>query len=214
LYHIGNEPGIIFCNFKNTIEYVSDFLKQQHIPHGHFYGGMEQIDRERALIKFRNGTHQIIIATDLAARGLDIPELNFIIHYQLPLKLEEFTHRNGRTARMNASGTAYVLKWIEEPLPEFINCTDILKLTDKETAILSQWSTLFISGGRKDKISKGDIAGLLFKQGDLNKNELGVIELKQDCAFVAVPKEKALGVVEKTNNTRLKKKKVRITLLK
>ena len=93
-------------------------------------------------------------------------------------------------------------------------CTDILKLTDKETAILSQWSTLFISGGRKDKISKGDIAGLLFKQGDLNKNELGVIELKQDCAFVAVPKEKALGVVEKTNNTRLKKKKVRITLLK
>ena len=214
LYHIGNEPGIIFCNFKNTIEYVSDFLKQQHIPHGHFYGGMEQIDSERALIKFRNGTHQIIIATDLAARGLDIPELNFIIHYQLPLKLEEFTHRNGRTARMNASGTAYVLKWIEEPLPEFINCTDILKLTDKETAILSQWSTLFISGGRKDKISKGDIAGLLFKQGDLNKNELGVIELKQDCAFVAVPKEKALGVVEKTNNTRLKKKKVRITLLK
>ena len=214
LYHIGNEPGIIFCNFKNTIEYVSDFLKQQHIPHGHFYGGMEQIDRERALIKFRNGTHQIIIATDLAARGLDIPELNFIIHYQLPLKLQEFTHRNGRTARMNASGTAYVLKWTQEPLPEFINCTDILKLTDKETAILSQWSTLFISGGRKDKISKGDIAGLLFKQGDLNKNELGVIELKQDCAFVAVPKEKALGVVEKTNNTRLKKKKVRITLLK
>ena len=136
LYHIGNEPGIIFCNFKNTINYVSDFLTQHHIPHGHFYGGMEQIDRERALIKFRNGTHQIIIATDLAARGLDIPELNFIIHYQLPLKLEEFTHRNGRTARMNASGTAYVLKWIEEPLPEFINCTDILKLTDKETAII------------------------------------------------------------------------------
>ena len=213
LYHIGNEPGIIFCNFKKTIEYVSDFLKQQHIPHGHFYGGMEQIDRERALIKFRNGTHQIIIATDLAARGLDIPELKFIIHYQLPLKLEEFTHRNGRTARMNASGTAYVLKWTEEPLPEFINCTDVLKLKDKETAIFPQWATLFISGGRKDKISKGDIAGLLFKQGDLERNEVGIIELKQDCAFVSVPKDKASAVVEKTNNTRLKKKKVRITLL-
>ena len=213
IYHIGNEPGIIFCNFKKTIEYVSDFLKQQHIPHGHFYGGMEQIDRERALIKFRNGTHQIIIATDLAARGLDIPELNFIIHYQLPLKLEEFTHRNGRTARMHASGTAYVLKWVEEPLPEFITCTDVLKLKDKETAIFPQWATLFISGGRKDKISKGDIAGLLFKQGDLERNEVGIIELKQDCAFVSVPKDKASAVVEKTNNTRLKKKKVRITLL-
>jgi superfamily II DNA/RNA helicase len=213
IYHIGNEPGIIFCNFKKTIEYVSAFLKEQHIPHGHFYGGMEQIDRERALIKFRNGTHQIIIATDLAARGLDIPELNFIIHYQLPLKPEEFTHRNGRTARMHASGTAYVLKWVDEPLPEFITCTDVLKLTDKETAIFPQWATLFISGGRKDKISKGDIAGLLCKQGNLEKNEVGIIELKQDCAFVSVPKEKAQAVVEKTNNTRLKKKKVRITLV-
>ena len=213
LYHIGNEPGIIFCNFKNTINYVSDFLKQQHIPHGNFYGGMGQIERERALIKFRNGTHQIIIATDLAARGLDIPELNFIIHYQLPLKLEEFTHRNGRTARMNASGTAYVLKWIDESLPEFIDATNVLKLQDKETTIFSKWATLFVSGGRKDKISKGDIAGLFFKQGNLKGEELGVIELKQDCAFVGVPKEKALEIVEKTNNTRLKKKKVRITLL-
>jgi len=213
LYHIGNEPGIIFCNFKNTINYVSDFLKQQHIPHGHFYGGMGQIERERALIKFRNGTHQIIIATDLAARGLDIPELNFIIHYQLPLKLEEFTHRNGRTARMNASGTAYVLKWIDESLPEFIDATNVLKLQDKETTTFSKWATLFVSGGRKDKISKGDIAGLFFKQGNLKGEELGVIELKQDCAFVGVPKEKALEIVEKTNNTRLKKKKVRITLL-
>ena len=213
LYHIGNEPGIIFCNFKNTINYVSDFLKQQHIPHGHFYGGMGQIERERALIKFRNGTHQIIIATDLAARGLDIPELNFIIHYQLPLKLEEFTHRNGRTARMNASGTAYVLKWIGESLPEFIDATNVLKLQDKETTIFPKWATLFVSGGRKDKISKGDIAGLFFKQGNLKGEELGVIELKQDCAFVGVPKEKALEIVEKTNNTRLKKKKVRITLL-
>lgn len=213
LYHIGNEPGIIFCNFKNTINYVSDFLKQQHIPHGHFYGAMEQIERERALIKFRNGTHQIIIATDLAARGLDIPELNFIIHYQLPLKPEEFTHRNGRTARMNAQGTAYVLKWTGEQLPDFISSKNILKLQDKQTTIFPKWVTLYISGGRKDKISKGDIAGLFFKQGGLKSDELGVIELKQDCAFVGIPKERAISVIEKTTNTRLKKKKVRITLL-
>ena len=213
LYHIGNKPGIIFCNFKNTINYVSDFLKQQHIPHGHFYGAMEQIERERALIKFRNGTLQIIIATDLAARGLDIPELNFIIHYQLPLKQEEFTHRNGRTARMNAQGTAYVLKWTGEDLPDFISAKNSLKLQNNQTTISPKWVTLFISGGRKDKISKGDIAGLFFKQGGLKSDELGVIELKQDCAFVAIPKERALSVIEKTTNTRLKKKKVRITLL-
>lgn len=213
LNHIGNQPGIIFCNFKDTIQFVSSFLEENNIPHGCFYGGLEQIDRERALIKFRNGTHQIIIATDLAARGLDIPELNFIIHYQLPLKAEEFTHRNGRTARMNAQGTAYILQWELEHTPDFITTTDVVKLKDKQTAIHSQWATLFISGGRKDKISKGDIAGLLFKQGDLKSDEVGVIELKQDCAFVAVPKHKVSGVIEKTSNTRLKKKKVRITLL-
>jgi len=213
LYHIGNEPGIIFCNFKDTIQFVSEFLEEYNIPHGLFYGGLEQLERERALIKFRNGTHQIIIATDLAARGLDIPELNFIIHYQLPLKAEEFTHRNGRTARMNAQGTAYVLQWEKEHTPEFITTTEVVKLKDKQTAIQSNWATLFISGGRRDKISKGDIAGLFFKQGNLKSDELGVIELKRDCAFVAVPKDKVKRVIEKTNNMRLKKKKVRITLL-
>ncbi|SHI49563.1 Superfamily II DNA and RNA helicase [Mesonia phycicola] len=213
LHHVGNQPGIIFCNFKDTIQYVSDYLKVNKIPHGCFYGGMEQIERERALIKFRNGTHQLIIATDLAARGLDIPELHFIIHYQLPLKVEEFTHRNGRTARMNTAGTAYVLQWEEEYLPEFIKTSEIAKLTEAKEKLGTIWTTLFISGGRKDKISKGDIAGLLLKQGNLSKEELGLIELKQDCAFVAVPQAKAKKVIEKTNNTRLKKKKVRISVI-
>ena len=213
LHHVGNQPGIIFCNFKDTIQYVSDYLKVNKIPHGCFYGGMEQIERERALLKFRNGTHQLIIATDLAARGLDIPELDFIIHYQLPLKVEEFTHRNGRTARMNTAGTAYVLQWEEEYLPEFIKTSEIAKLTEAKEKLGTSWTTLFISGGRKDKISKGDIAGLLLKQGNLTKDELGLIELKQDCAFVAVPQAKAKKVIEKTNNTRLKKKKVRISVI-
>lgn len=213
LCHIGNKPGIIFCNYKDTIQFVSDFLTDNKIAHGCFYGGLEQIERERALIKFRNGTHQIIIATDLAARGLDINELNFIIHYQLPFKAEEFTHRNGRTARMNTEGTAYVIHWEEEALPEFIQTDGVQKLENNRAPKPTDWLTLFISGGRKDKISKGDIAGLLFKQGELNKDELGIIELKQDCAFVAVPRYKAEAVIAKTNNTRLKKKKVRITLV-
>jgi len=213
IYHIGNQPGIIFCNFKDTIQYVSSFLDKKGIPHGCFYGGLEQIERERSLIKFRNGTHQIIIATDLAARGLDIPELNFIIHYQLPLKAEEFTHRNGRTARINATGTAYVLQWEKESVPDFITATEVVTLKNKNIVIQSKWATLFISGGRKDKISKGDIAGLFFKQGKLKGDELGTIELKQDCAFVSVPKNKVASIMDNTNNKRLKKKKVRVTLV-
>lgn len=211
--HIGNEPGIIFCNLRDSINEVSRFLKRNKISHACFSGGMEQKDRERALIKFRNGTSQILIATDLAARGIDIPEMNYIIHYELPRHEEEFIHRNGRTARVNAKGTAYVLKWENQLLPEFIQNIKGINISKKAPHKPQYWETLFISGGRKDKISKGDIAGLFFKQGGINKDQLGTIELKPDCAFVAIPLTIADELVEKLNNTRLKKKKVRVTIL-
>ncbi len=213
LSHIGNQPGIIFCNFKDSIDRVSDYLNNQGIPHGCFYGGMEQIDRERTLIKFRNGTHQLIIATDLAARGLDIPELGFILHYHLPHKEEEFTHRNGRTARMNSKGTAYLLQWDQEPLPDYIDHVEVETLKEAPLPNPSDWKTLFISGGRKDKISKGDIAGAFFKQAQLKKEEVGTIEIKNDCAFVAVHATKVKTVIKMLDNIRIKKKKVRVSLV-
>jgi superfamily II DNA/RNA helicase len=213
ILHLGNQPGIIFCNLKDSINKVSEFLDKNKISHSCFSGGMEQRDRERSLIKFRNGTSQILIATDLAARGIDIPELKFIIHYELPKAAEEFTHRNGRTARVDAKGTAYVLKWEKENLPDFIKKSKIEDISKKAPRRPQYWETLFISGGRKDKISKGDIAGLFFKQGNITKDQLGNIELKQDCAFVAVPLTIANDLVEKLNNTRLKKKKVRVTMI-
>ncbi len=213
LLHIGNQQGIVFCNLRGSIDLVSRFLEKNKISHTCFSGGMEQKDRERALIKFRNGTSQILIATDLAARGIDIPEMKYIIHYELPFALEEFTHRNGRTARVNAKGTAYVLKGANENLPEFIKNVKGIDISNKVSYKPQYWETLFISGGRKDKISKGDIAGLFFKQGGINKDQLGTIELKQDCAFVAIPSAIADELVKKLNNTRLKKKKVRVTIL-
>ena len=213
LEYIGNEPGIIFCNFRDSISAVSKFLELHKISHTCFSGGMEQKERERALIKFRNGSSQVLLATDLAARGIDIPEMKFIIHYELPIHKEEFIHRNGRTARVNAKGTAYVLKWKDQLLPEFILNVKGVDISEKAPHKPQYWQTLFISGGRKDKISKGDIAGLFFKQGELDRHELGAIELKQDCAFVAVPLAKADDLVLNLNNTRLKKKKVRVTLL-
>ncbi len=212
LNHIGNQPGIIFCNFKDTIQFVSGFLQEKQISHGCFYGGMEQKDRERSLIKFRNGTYQLLITTDLAARGIDVPEIKFIIHYQLPSRLEEYTHRNGRTARMNNEGTAYVLKWEQEELPSFIGEIEEEKIQEKSISSSSAWATLFISGGRRDKISKGDIAGLFMKQGGLKSDEVGLIEIKQDCAFVGVPATKVDMVIANTNNVKLKKRKVRISV--
>lgn len=217
LQHLGDVPGIVFCNFKDSIQRVSDFLSSNGIEHGCFYGGLEQKDRERALIKFRNRTHQLLLATDLAARGLDVPEIKFIVHYHLPHNAAEFTHRNGRTARMHQDGTAYVLHWAEEELPDFIQH---LETTEQGAADLlpvetvsEEWVTLFISGGRKDKISKGDIVGLFLKQAQLPKDALGIIELKQDCAFVSVKKEVANEAIQKTDASRLKKKKVRVKVV-
>jgi superfamily II DNA/RNA helicase len=210
---LGDQPGIVFCNFKDTIQEVSDFLDKNKIGHGCFYGGMEQKDRERALIKFRNGTHRLIVATDLAARGIDVPEIRFIIHYQLPPKAHEFTHRNGRTARMFNDGTAYVLKGKNESLPDFIENAEIEVLTKVAIPLASVWNTLFVSGGRKDKISKGDIAGLFMKQGKLSNEQIGAIEIKQDCAFVGVHASEVNRLIKLVDNSKLKNKKVRVTVI-
>ncbi|HUH34544.1 MAG TPA: DEAD/DEAH box helicase [Moheibacter sp.] len=214
LQYLGDQPGIVFCNFKDSIEMVSDCLHDHNISHTCFSGGMEQKDRERALIQFRNGSSTVLVATDLAARGIDIPELKYIVHYELPHSEVEFTHRNGRTARVNEKGTAYILQWAKQSLPSFIRPKAAFQIPKTAPKATQTWETLFISGGRKDKISKGDIAGLFIKQGNLTQEQLGNIELKQDCAFVAVPAEFAEQLIEQLNNTRLKKKKVRIYALK
>ncbi len=213
LNSLGNDPGIIFCNRKDSIEDLSAFLTKKKLAHTCFHAGMDQKERERALIKLRNGSVSILLASDLAARGIDIPEMKFIIHFEIPDAFAEFTHRNGRTARVNAKGTAYLIKGEREEFPEFIENTSIEKIRGTQERKPQYWETLFISGGRKDKISKGDIAGLFFKQGKLSKDQLGVIELKQDCAFVGVPKTLANQLVAALNNTRVKKKKVRISVL-
>lgn len=216
IHSIGNQPGIVFCNFKDSIQRVSDYLQENGVPHGCFYGGMEQAERERSLLKFRNGTYRLLIATDLAARGIDVPEIQFIIHYHLPLRSKEFIHRNGRTARMKQEGTAYILVWEEEEIPDFVRVLkpEIYKLNEAKIDSVQdkpEWKTLYISGGRRDKISKSDIAGLFLKQGNLKKEQLGIIELKQDCAYVSVPFELAEKVIELTNNSKLKKKKIRVS---
>ncbi|MDB9755266.1 DEAD/DEAH box helicase [Winogradskyella sp.] len=213
LHHVGSDPGIVFCNKKERLEDLSRFLDKKNVAHTCFHGGMEQRDRERALIKLRNGSVSVLVASDLAARGIDIPEMSYIIHYEIPEAIQEYTHRNGRTARVNSKGTAYLIKGDREVFPDFIENSKIIRIKSGGEIKPPFWTTLFISGGRKDKISKGDIAGLFFKQGHITKDQLGVIELKPDCAFVAVPLSIADSLVDKLNNFRLKKKKVRVHVI-
>ncbi|MEP2771995.1 MAG: DEAD/DEAH box helicase [Fulvivirga sp.] len=211
LKQIGDQPVIVFCNYKESIDRVSQHLTEHNISHGTFYGGIEQKERERALIKFRNGTYKILLATDLAARGIDVPEIKYIIHYHLPQRPQEFIHRNGRTARMHSEGTAFVIKWEKEGLPHFIEA-EAEQISNIESQDGSQWKTVFISGGRKDKISKGDIAGLFIKQAGLSMEEVGTIELKHDCAFVAIDASQ-IDKIKKVDNVKLKSKKVRISVV-
>lgn len=188
----GRGSYIVFCNHRDAVDRVYKLLIEKKVPAERFHGGMEQIDRERALYKFRNGSCSVLIATDLASRGLDIPEVEHIIHYHLPINEETFVHRNGRTARWNATGTSYLILHADEHLPEYIPAEIETLMLPSHPPRFPQplWDTLYIGKGKKEKISRMDIAGFLYKKGNLSKDDIGMIDVKEHCAFVAVSRIK------------------------
>lgn len=208
---IGSQSMLIFCNHRETVDRISDLLIEKDLVHDIFHGGMEQEERERALLKFRNGSVKMLITTDLAARGLDIPEVDHIIHYQLPYTKEAFTHRNGRTARMNAKGNAYLIFADDESFPYLDKDIEEEKLSGKYGIPKdSEWQTLYIAAGKKDKVNKIDIVGFLLKIGQLDKDDVGLIEVKDTTAYVAVKRKLAAGVVQKLYQQKIKGKKVKV----
>lgn len=208
LCHLGPVQALIFCNHREAVERTGQLLNEKGIPNTIFHGGMEQMQREQALIKFRNGTALYLVATDLAARGLDIPDINHIIHYHLPSTMAEFTHRNGRTARMNASGEVYLIMHSEEELPKYIDMEpDDLQLNPAPLPAASPWTTVYINGGKKDKLNKVDIVGLFMQKGRLTKEELGLIVVKDQNAFVAVRKSKLRQLLNAVQSEKIKGKK-------
>jgi superfamily II DNA/RNA helicase len=215
LCFIGSEQTIIFCNHRESVERTAQLLNERGIEAACFHGGMEQADREKTLLQFRNGSIVFLVASDLAARGLDIPEVKHVIHYQLSFKKEEFTHRNGRTARMNAEGTAYLLLHESEPVPKYITPTPDILDVPKNSPIpkSSEWVTLYISGGKKDKISKADIAGFFMRKGDLKQDEVGLITIMDFMSFVAVKKKKAKSLLLLSQNEKMKGAKYKISFV-
>jgi superfamily II DNA/RNA helicase len=210
---IGNKATLVFCNHREAVDRISELLSERGVIHDVFHGGMEQPDREKALIKFRNGSSQLLITTDLASRGLDIPEIEYIIHYQLPHNKEAFVHRNGRTARMHADGTAYLLLSPDQH-PDYLDkMPEIEKLPEKLVLPkTTKWATLYIAAGKKDKVNKVDIVGLLLQKGKLNKEELGLIEVLDYSSYAAVDKKKIMKTVELIGNEKIKNKKVKIEI--
>jgi superfamily II DNA/RNA helicase len=207
---LGPQAMLVFLNHREAVERVSEFLAAKGVLHEFFHGGLDQNQRERTLIKFRNGSTRILVTTDLAARGLDIPEIAAVIHYHLPNNEDSFTHRNGRTARMFAEGAAYVIVGPGEQWPSFIDPQAPIETLVTGLPIPSQpeWATLYISKGKKAKINKIDIVGFLSKKGGLEKDDLGLIMVKDDCAYAAVRIDKVQGVLRATKDEKLKGVKV------
>lgn len=205
---------IVFCNHREVVNRISEQLTFYKVEHGFYHGGLEQIDREKTLIKLRNGSINILVTTDLAARGLDIPEIEAVIHYQLPATEDVMIHRNGRTARMNANGTVYFLLDQDDYLPKFVDIKPIEEALPKQRLLpkKSEWKTLYIAAGKKDKINKMDIVGMLLQKGALQKDELGKIEVLDHSAYAAVKSNKIAKTLELVREEKIKNRKIKMEI--
>ncbi len=203
---LGGKSTLVFCNHRESVERVGKFLQSQKYPCGVFHGGMEQDDRERSLYKFRNGSCHVLISTDLAARGLDIPEIENIVHYHMPIQEDGYIHRNGRTARWEAEGNSYIILHPEENLPAYIREEpEWFEIPENiPHPAQPQFVTLYIGKGKKDKINKIDIVGFLSKKGSLEKEEIGRIDVKDHYAYVAVARKKIKETLKSIKNEKIK----------
>ena len=206
---IGGEQTLVFCNHRDAAKRVSDSLTDSSVVNEYFHGGLEQPVRERVLGKFRNGSCNILVCTDLASRGLDIPEVKHVIHYHLPQNKEAYIHRNGRTARMHAGGDSYLILSQEESVPAYIEDElNIIELSDERILPPKPlWGTLYIGKGKKDKLNKVDIVGFLMQRGNLAKEEIGLIEVKDFFSYVAVKRTRINVLMQAVHDQKIKNKK-------
>ena len=212
LCRIDDAPTLVFCNQRESVDRVADFLKKRRIVCAVFHGGMEQTERERALCRFRNRSANICIATDLAARGLDIAQVGHVIHYHLPLDVEAYTHRNGRTARMNATGNAYIIVAPHEEVPIYVDDVRYLRLdTEPHAPATPAMETLHFAAGKREKLSKGDILGFLTRMCELQATEVGLIEVKDHFSYAAVARNKVHEILEKAKVEKIKGRRIKVS---
>lgn len=208
------ERTIIFVNHRESAERVAAFLLKEGVSAVLYHGALDQTEREKAIALFTSGARNVLVSTDLGARGLDIPQVKEIVHYHLPLTGQAWTHRNGRTARVDADGTIYVLLSGEESAPEYMEFDDAFALDANATGhTATGLDTLYIGAGRKEKISKGDILGWLAKDCGLPASEIGAITLSDHYTLVALPSASAADVAARGANQRIKGAKRRVSLV-
>jgi superfamily II DNA/RNA helicase len=207
LLSLGDQSTIVFLNYRQSVERVDDFLRQQGFATSAFHGGLEQQEREDALYKFSNGSANVFVSTDLGSRGLDIPDIDNIIHYHIPETEDNYIHRVGRTARWDKQGRAFFLLSPGEHLPEYVDSeVRIYEIPDTTGMKPSEakMATVYIGKGKKDKISKGDIVGFICKNANLQGKEIGKIDVKDRYSYVAVPRKKLRQVINSCKGVKIK----------
>ena len=206
LLDFGDESTVVFLNYRDSVERTAAFLRECGFSISMFHGGLEQKQREGALYRFSNGSANVLVCTDLASRGLDIPDIQNIVHYHLPLGEDGYIHRVGRTARWDKSGKTFFVLNQEEQIPDYIegNVKDFIPSPLYDHPQLPKMATLYIGKGKKDKISKGDVVGFLCKIGGLKSDEIGRIDVNDRYSYVAVKQKRLASVLRNVQGEKIK----------
>ena len=208
LRSLGDQSTIVFLNYRDSVERTNKYLVEQGFSTSFFHGGLEQKEREASLYRFSNGSANILVSTDLASRGLDIPDIDNIIHYHIPESEDGYIHRVGRTARWEAHGRAFFLLGPEEHIPEYVDSEvedyEVPSADELPQPAKPKMATLYIGKGKKDKISKGDILGFLCKKGGLNSSEIGKIDVNDRYAYAAIARTKLRCVLNNVKGEKIK----------
>lgn len=206
---------IVFVNHRESAERVAAYLKKKGVSAVLYHGALDQSEREKALALFRSGSRNVLVSTDLGARGLDIDMVENVIHYHQPLTPEAYTHRNGRTARADATGAVYVMLSPDEQPAAFVNIDGRLALDDTADRKLNTGlETLYISGGKREKLSKGDILGWLVKEMNVPGSDVGAIVVSDHFSLVTLPRKVTYQITQSAKNHKIKGSKRPVHIVK
>lgn len=209
------ERAIIFVNYRESAERVEQFLSKNGFPAVLYHGALDQQERETAVAMFNNGSRPLLVATDLAARGLDIEDVKSVIHYHQATSPEAYTHRNGRTARVDREGDVYVLVGPKENVAEFTDFDDTYYPSAEQEGVKHpKYATIRFSAGKKEKLSKGDILGFLVKEGGVAATDIGKIDVYDHYSLAAVPRAEVEEVLSRVKGKKVKGDKRLISLVK
>lgn len=214
LQHFRPESAVVFCNTKRETQDVSDALEQNGFSSLALHGDLEQRDRDKTLVRFANKSVSILVATDVAARGLDIDGIDMVINYHIAHDPEVHLHRIGRTGRAGSKGIACSLYAESEAHRVALLDGDIDPINDTEelppVSLLDQapvqpvMSTILIDGGKKQKIRPGDILGALTGEKGITGNQVGKIHIFDNWAYVAVNTDAIRPALRKLSAGKLK----------